>query len=265
MPSSPPAPWRQALQPVGRWFAGWWRVLRFAALMIALAGSPASYRGEQKQVMARHLVQDAAASLGWFTLIAALLTLVITRIVLVTALSYGLSRYALEMVIRVLVLELIPLAAACFVAVRQSLPDGAEIATMRRRGDLDALRQAGIDPLQRELLPRVLASLFLVLTLAAAAGIVALVLAYLVAYGFSPWGLAGYTRTVGHVLSPAVALVFVVKTLLFSGAVAFLPLASAMADAPPRRTGGGPELRGLLRMLAVMVVIELGSLTVNYI
>jgi phospholipid/cholesterol/gamma-HCH transport system permease protein len=268
MPSSAPAGTTAstlATQPVLRWFVGWWRVLRFAALMLALAGSPGSYREGRWAIVANHLVRGVGGALGWFTLIAALMTLVITRIVLVTAFSYGLSQYALEMVIRVLVLELIPLAAACFVAVRGALPAGAEITTMRRRGELDALRRAGRDPLQHELLPRALASLFLVLMLAVAAGLVALVLAYLVAYGFSPWGLAGYTRTVGGVMSPPVALVFTLKTALFAAAVAVLPLVSAMADSPVRRTRSGPELRGLLRMLAVMVLIELGSLSVNYI
>jgi phospholipid/cholesterol/gamma-HCH transport system permease protein len=254
-----------ARQPVLRWFVGWWRVLHFAALMLALAASRSSYRGGQWPVLAHHLVRGAGGSLLWFTLVASLLTHVLTRIVLVTAASYGLSQYALEMVIRVLVLELIPLIAACFVAVRTALPAGAEIASMRRRGELDTLRQTGIDPLRREALPRALASLVLVWMLAALAGIVALVVAYLVAYGFSPWGLAGYTRTVGNVMAPPVALVFVVKTLLFAAAVAVLPLVSALADSPLQRTRSGPELRGLLRMLAVMVLIELGSLTVNYI
>ncbi len=295
-PSAPPAG-SLATQPVLRWFVGWWRVLRFAALMLALAASPSSYREGRWSIVANHLVRGAGGALGWYTLIAALMTLVITRIVLVTAFSYGLSQYALEMVIRVLVLELIPLAAACFVAVRSALPAGAEIAAMRRRGELQSLRRSAHaparpptqpqpptrppeghapehaaqmlprlprDPLLHELLPRALASLFLVLMLAVAAGVVALVLAYLVAYGFSPWGLAGYTRTVGGVMSPPAALVFTLKTALFAAAVAVLPLGSAMADSPSR-TRSGPELRGLLRMLAVMVLIELGSLTVNYI
>lgn len=265
MHPSAPSPGSLATQPVLRWFAGWWRVLRFAALMLALAASPSSYRAGRWSIVANHLVRGVGGALGWFTLIAALMTLVITRIVLVTAFSYGLSQYALEMVIRVLVLELIPLIAALFVAVRSALPAGGEITTMRRRGELDAQARAGRDPLQHELLPRALASLFLVALLATAAGVVALVLAYLVAYGFSPWGLPSYTRTVGSVMSPPVALVFLLKTALFAAAVAVLPLVSAMADAPVRRTRSGAELRGLLRMLAVMVLIELGSLSVNYI
>ncbi|NRF68365.1 ABC transporter permease [Aquincola sp. S2] len=255
----------RASAPFTRWFAGWWRVVQFSTLMLTLAASPASYRGgEQRRALAQHLVAGTSAALAWFTLVAALATLVITRIVLVTAISYGLSRYALEMLIRVLVLELIPLAAAFFVAVRFALPAGTEIVALRRSGRFAALQAAGRDPLRHELLPRALAGVFAVWMLAAASGVTALVLAYLVAHGFSPWGLAGYSRTVGHVLSPTVALVFVLKTLLFSLAVALMPLASAMADAPARRTRAGPELRGLIRMLAVMVLIELGSLMVNY-
>jgi phospholipid/cholesterol/gamma-HCH transport system permease protein len=169
MHPSASAPGSLATQPVLRWFVGWWRVLRFAALMLTLAATPSSYREGRWSIVATHLVRGVGGALGWFTLIAALMTLVITRIVLVTAFSYGLSQYALEMVIRVLVLELIPLIAALFVAVRSALPAGGEITTMRRRGELDAQARAGRDPLQHELLPRALASLFLVALLATAA------------------------------------------------------------------------------------------------
>ncbi|MBI5258417.1 MAG: ABC transporter permease [Burkholderiales bacterium] len=254
--------------PTGPWLARaglrWWRMLRFVALMLALSLSRSSYRGALWPLLARQIVSATVPNLLWFVLLAALASLVITRIVVVTALSYGLSRFALEMVIRVLVLELIPLAAAFFVAIRYALPAGAEIARMRRLGELDALRQQGLDPAQHALLPRVLAGVFAVLTLAAAAGLVALLLAYVVAHGLSPWGVPGYVRTVGQVLSPTVALVFMLKTLFFSIAVALIPPASAMADTP-RRGRTGPELQGLFRMLAVMVLVELGSLMVNYI
>jgi len=64
----------------------------------------------------------------------------------VTALSYGLSRYALEMVIRVLVLELIPLTAALFVAMRCTIPNGSQLAHLRLTGRFEALRRQGSDP-----------------------------------------------------------------------------------------------------------------------
>ena len=72
-----------------------------------------------------------APNLLWFCVLSALISLVIIRIVVVTALSYGLSGYALEMVVRVLVLELIPLTASLFVALRSTLPAGVEFAQRR--------------------------------------------------------------------------------------------------------------------------------------
>ncbi|HSW08654.1 MlaE family ABC transporter permease [Aquabacterium sp.] len=267
MTSSGPSPRHttaRARALLSRSLGQWWRMLHFGAEMLTLAGRHSSYRGDQWPLLARQIVQATLPNLWWFILLAALASLVITRIVVVTALSYGLSRYALEMVIRVLVLELIPLAAAFFIAIHYALPAGAEIVALRSRGVFDDLRRRGLNPAQRELVPRVLAGIFAVLTLAAAAGVVALVLAYVVVHGFSPWGLPGYTRTVGHVLSPAVALVFLLKTLFFSLAVSLVPPASAMTETT-RRARSGPELQGLFRMLAAMVLIELGSLMVNYI
>jgi phospholipid/cholesterol/gamma-HCH transport system permease protein len=189
---------------------------------------------------------------------------VLIRIVFVTSLSYGLSRYALEMVVRVLVLELIPLTAALFVAVRCSIPNGAEVAALRRSGAFDALRRRGVEPLRREVLPRVLAGVLGVALLAGLSCVVSLVLAYGVVYGFTPWGFAGYTRTVGHVFDPALTIVFAVKTLLFALAVSMIPVASALIDAPPSRSRTSAEVRALVRMFALLLLIEAASLAANY-
>ena len=70
---------------------------------------------------AQHIYTSTWQVMPWFTALSALLSLVLIRIVVVTALSYGLSQYALQMVVRVLVLELIPLSAALFVALRAGL------------------------------------------------------------------------------------------------------------------------------------------------
>ncbi len=262
-PPSPDPAVQRAAQGLGRSLAQWWQLLHYGAQLLVLAGERSSYRGPQWPLIARQIVRATLPQLWWFMLLAALATLVITRIVVVTALSYGLSRYALEMVIRVLVLELIPLAAAFFVAVRYALPAGADLAVQRAQGHFDALRARGLDPARHALVPRVVGGICAVATLAAAAGITALVLAYLVVHGFSPWGLAGYVRTVGHVLSPTVALIFGLKTVFFSLAVALIPPASAMAG-PARRGRSSAELQGLFRMLAAMVLVELASLMVNY-
>ncbi len=244
----------------------WWRIVHLAAVVAVLVLSPSSWGRAARWRMARHVVQGTAPILLGFTALAALLSLVITRIVVVTALSYGLSRYALEMVIRVLVLELIPLTAALFVALRATIPSGTQLALMRQSGRFEALRRHGADPVRVEILPRVVAGVHASVTLAALSCVVAVVTAYLAVYGFNTAELPGYTRMFGQVFSPQVTLVFVLKTLFFSLAVALIPMAAGLHESGDARTALQPasELGGLARMFAVLLLIEVASLVGNY-
>lgn len=246
-----------------RWVRAWVRIVYLGAVVVVLLLSPSSYGRAGRQALARQIYLDTVPILPGFTLLAALLSLVLTRIVVVTALSYGLSVYALEMVIRVLVLELIPLTAALFVAMRCTIPGGVQLAGLHRSGHFDALRREGGDPVRMELLPRVAAGMFACITLAALSCVVALVMAYLGVYGFNLAGLPGYTRMFGHVFSPAVTLVFGLKTALSSMAVALIPMASAMQE-PGDGATMGSEIGGLARMFAVLLLIEVASLVGNY-
>lgn len=246
------------------WLAGWWRTLYLGAVVLVLALSPSSYRRAERQALARHLYLNAAPALPWFTLLSALVSLVIIRIVVTTAISYGLSQYALEMLVRVLVLELIPLTAALFVALRSTVPNGTELARMRYRGQWEALRERGIDPIRQELMPRVLAGIFAVTLLAAVSCAVALVLSYVGVYGFSLGGVAGYTRQVGHIFNPAVSLVLVLKTLFLSLAVSLIPMAAGVYGALAKGERTRAELQGLVRLFVVLLLIEAASLIGNY-
>src|SRR5947209_16476378 len=116
---------------IGRRIAAWWRVTHFGAALLALALSPSTYTSRTRTALARHVVLDTAPNLAWFTLLSALISLVLIRIVVVTAFSYGLSQFAVQMVVRVLVLELIPTTGALFVALRCTIPRGAELAEWR--------------------------------------------------------------------------------------------------------------------------------------
>ncbi|TFZ06511.1 ABC transporter permease [Ramlibacter henchirensis] len=268
-----PAPLRQH-RPVAtatvsplRWLVSWWEVIFFGAVLLVLALSPSSYRDPRmRAALARHAWTDTAPILLGFSMLSALLTVVLTRIVVVTARSYGLSQYALEMVIRVLVLELIPLTAALFVALRCTIPNGAALAEMRRTGRFQALRRAGVDPLVREVLPRMLAGAFSAITLAALSCFVAAVLAYLAVYQLTPAGLPAYTRMFSHVFNPSVSLIFTIKTVFFALAVSVIPMASGAYDdyaaAPSSRESAA--LQGLVRMFAVLLLLESVSLVGNY-
>ncbi len=261
----------RGLRRLGRnalaWLAGWWQILLFGVVVLSLALSPSTYRREGRDVIAREIVTGTTPNLLWFTVLSALISVVLIRIVVVTAISYGLSRFALEMVVRVLVLELIPLTAALFVAMRCTLPDSAEIALLRTRGVLEQERQAGVDPIRHEFLPRVLAGVFSVWMLAAVSCVMTLVLAYLAIYGFSPWALEGYTRVVGQVFNPAVILILGMKVFFFSLAVSFIPMASAYYDGlaqAPRGHGASSGLAGMVRLFSVVLIIEVASLMGNY-
>ena len=248
----------------GRWLASWWRIVHLGALLLVLALSPQSYDAGNRRALLRHVYVGTAPALLWFTVLTTLISLVLIRIVLVTALSYGLSQYALEMVVRVLVLELIPLTAALFAALRCTIPNANEIDALRSRHGWESSIRAGIDPLRAEVLPRVAAGVFCAMMLAAVSCVVALVVAYLSVYGSTLSGFVAYTHTVGHVFNPAVSLVFGLKILLLGVTVALMPIASVLDAAPRSHTRTSAELQGLVRMFTVILLIEAASLMGNY-
>jgi phospholipid/cholesterol/gamma-HCH transport system permease protein len=262
--ASPQAALTDLLRALARWATGWWRVVHLGVQLLTLALSPSTYTPAYRHALLRHVYLGTAPSLVWFTVLTTLLSLVVIRIVVVTSLSYGLTQYALEMVVRVLVLELIPHTAALFAALRCTIPLAGEVATLRAQGRWDALRDQGADPMHLEVLPRVSAGVFCALLLAAISCGVTLVLAYLSIYGFTPAGFSGYTRTVGHVFNAGVSLVFALKVGAMSLAVALLPLASVLVGPVRTRVGTSAELQGLVRMFFVILVIEAASLVGNY-
>ncbi len=247
-----------------RWLAGWWGIVRLGAQLLEMALSPSTYSGENWRALAYHIVRDTAPVLAGFTVLTTLISLIVIQIVLVTAVSYGLTQYALEMMVRVLVLELIPIAAALFAALHCTIPHATELATLRAQGGWDAAVRAGADPLRREVLPRVAGGLFSALMLAAVSCTVTLVVAYLSVYGPVASGLPAYTRTVGHVFNPAVSLILGLKIVFLGAAVALVPVASVLDDVRPTRRKTSAELQGLVRMFVVILLIESASLVGNY-
>ncbi|MDB5860076.1 MAG: putative rane protein [Ramlibacter sp.] len=253
-----------SLAPV-RWASAWARIWFFGAVMLVRAFSPSSYGPQTRYNLTRHVYLDTAPILGWFTVLISLFTMIITRIVIVTAASYGLSQYALEMVIRVLVIELIPLTAALFVALRCTIPSGAALVEMRRLGHFHQLRRKRLDPIAVEVLPRMLAGIFSTVTLAALSCVVAAILSYLAVYGFTLAGEQAYTHVVGRVFQPMFMFIFVMKTLFFALAVSLIPVASGLNnidDDGSRESAAA--LQGLVRMFGVLLILEALSLVANY-
>jgi phospholipid/cholesterol/gamma-HCH transport system permease protein len=255
---------RSGQRVLAAWGA-WWQVLLIGAEIVVLALSPTSYdEPQERHAIMAHIYRASAPLLTGFLLLSALVSLVLIRIVVATALSYGLSQYALELLVRTLVLELIPLYAALFVAVRYTMPESQRIRRLLADEHRRGVRRPRQLLLRVDMLPRALGGVFSVLLLAALSCFIALVLTYLNVYGFSPWALADYNRSVGSVFSPAVTLIFALKTVFFSLAVAFVPMA---ASAQRDLLGGysrRSDISEFARLLSVILLLEVVSLLGNY-
>lgn len=265
MPAS--LPFQPASAPLAgrawRTLRQWWAVPMFAAVAAVYALSPSSHDARSRDATARLLHATTWLALPWFALLSALISLALIRTLVVTAQSYGLSQFALEMVVRVLVLELVPLGAALFVLLRVALA-GDLLPAPDASGGL-APQALSAARWRLELVPRVLSLGFAVLALVIASGVLALVLAYTVVYGLTPWGLEAYTRMVGRVFDPAVSLALALKTALFALTVAVVPLASALQEPPAARRAGGFSVRsGTRRVLAVLVLLQAASLAMKF-
>jgi phospholipid/cholesterol/gamma-HCH transport system permease protein len=165
------------------------------------------------------------------------------------------------MLIRVLVLELIPLTAVLFVAVRIAIPGVARLAIVRREASRDTSDTAH---LVDEALPYVVAATFAVLLLALVSCVLATVLSYVSVHGFTTAALASFTRVFGRVFDPTLSLLFGLKTLLFALGAGLLPTASALVDRMSEAPRANMLMQALVRLLFVIVLIEATSLVGSY-
>jgi phospholipid/cholesterol/gamma-HCH transport system permease protein len=244
----------------------WRRILRFAGIAVVAAASPSTYNEATRTVALRQIYFTALQILPGYLLFAALFSLVLIEIVVETAGQYGLAEFSLELVLRVLVLELIPLLTALFVALRSGAAIGTEVALMRVAGELQDMEAEGESPLHRELVPRIAGAALSVASLTTLSCAIAVWLAYVAMYGFSEWGLPEFTRIVAHVFDGPVLAGFTLKCLLFGLAVALIPIATGL-EAELGRAKSAPVavLGGLVKLFFVLGLIEVLSLSVKYV
>lgn len=236
------------------------RWIAFGAEALAAALSPSTYTAPVRELAARQLCHAAWAVLPGFVLLCALLGALVIRIIDSTARDFGLAGYSLDLYARVLVLELIPLFVALFVAVRSGAALGTEVALLRVRGALER----GNDPLRAELLPRGIGVAAAVPVLTVVGCLAALAVAYVGLYGFSPWGHAAYARVIGQVFAPVVLAGFALKVAFFAVAVAVVPVAANVGGS--RRMESVPDAapRGLVGVFVLLALVEGASIALQY-
>ena len=246
-------------------YRSWRRVLRFAGIATVALISPSTYKTATRELAVRQIYITAWEVLPGYLLFSALLSLVLIEIVATSARNYGLSQYALELMLRVLVLELIPLLTALFVALRSGAAIGTEIALMTVKGELVDKEELGDSPLQEELVPRIAGAALSVASLTTLSCAIAVWLAYVATYGFSDAGLPEFERVIAAVFDGQVLTGFLLKCLLFGLAVALIPVATGL-EAVPGETRSAPNavLGGLVKLFFVIGLIEVLSLMAKY-
>lgn len=247
------------------WLRAWGRALLFGFTAAAAALSLSAYTARTRAVAMRHVYFDAWHVLPGFTLFTALLSLVLIEITLDLAREYGLAQFALELVFRAIVLELVPLLTALYVALRSGAAMATQVAQMRSSGELDELRATGIDPYEREFVPRIAAAAISVFALTIVSCFVVMVVAYLAAYGASPWGFTEYTRTVALVFGPLALAGFVFKCFVFGAVVAVIPIAAGLDATPEPETVPLAVMGGMVRLFVALALIEIAALAVKYV
>jgi len=242
----------------------WWRMLHTSAMLLAMVLSPSLYARESRRILATRICVISGQILPRFILLSALVSIVLIHIVVVTAHSYGLSQYALGMVVRVLVVELLPLSAALFVTLRGDMAAHTEFAEIQKRGNRLSLVDVGTEPIRMAILPRIIGNSIAVISLTTISGAFALLVAYLRVYGLTPWGIESFTRTVGQVFEPVVILSLGLKTLLFSLAVATIPVTAGLVGVHNREHAPVTVPQGTVRLFILLIVIEVCSLTAEF-
>ena len=246
------------------WASSWWRVFHFGAVALVVAASPSAYDRETRNVMARQIYFTALQILPGFMFVATLGCFLVMRAVIAVATVYGFTEYAQDLAMRVLVLDLIPLFVALFVALRSGSAIGTEIVLMHINGELDALQRRGADPMRHALVPRVIGSTVSVLALTAVGGAIALALAYYGVYGLSPWGLEDFTRSVGQIFDPTATFGLGLKSLLFGLTVAVVPITASLDMPRVMRLAPIGVMNGMVRLFLMLALIEGASLASRY-
>jgi phospholipid/cholesterol/gamma-HCH transport system permease protein len=244
----------------------WRRILRFAGFATAALISPSTYQPATRELAVRQIYYTACQVLPVYLLFSGLLSLVVIEIVLTAARKYGLAQYSLELMLRVLVLEILPLLTAFFVALRSGAAIGAEIALMTVSGEIQDSEESGQSPLHQELVPRIAGAALSVLSLTTLSCALATWLAYVAMYGFSLVGEDEFSNVLANVFGPQILAGFLLKCLVFGMVVALIPVATGLeAERDDLRTAPAAVLGGLVKLFFVIGVIQILSLVVKYV
>lgn len=258
-----------SIESLGAKVLGWYAVAAAAAAFLGRAALLLLERDTWNRatfdVVVKQVYFTAVQILHVFLGYALVISWLLISIILSTARDFGLTEFATEMTIRVLVLELLPFLTALFIALRSGSAINTEVALMQVNNELDALAHCRVPPMQFEFLPRLVGGVISVVTLAGLAGLLALVLGYVAIHGASTAGFEPYTATIAKIFDVGIVVGLIVKCALFGLAVTLIPVTAGLET--PKKLFMVPVsvLRGMMRVFFAIVAIEVVSLALKYI
>jgi phospholipid/cholesterol/gamma-HCH transport system permease protein len=250
---------------VTSWFIVGYGMAAFLARALRTLAQRESWNRATFEVVVKQVYFTAVQILPVFLLYALLIAWLLIRIILDTAREFGLTEFATEMIIRVLILELLPFLTVLFIALRSGSAINTEVALMQVNNELYALAHCQVPPMPFEFLPRLIGGVISVLTLAGLACLLTLLLAYTSIFGLQLAGYEAFTQTIAKIFNLGVVVGFIVKCTLFGLAVTLIPVTAGLET--PKKLFMVPVsvLRGMMRVFFAIVAIEGVSLALQYI
>ena len=136
---------------------------------------------------------------------------------------------------------------------------------MRIAGHFDDLASAGIEPFEKEFVPRVAAAAVSVFALTTLACVFLVALSYLLMYGPSPWGFEPFTRTIARVFTPLALGGLGVKCMAFGAVVAVIPISAGLDATRDAKSVPVAVMGGMVRLFFALGLIEILALAVKYV
>lgn len=250
---------------VSHWFQIAYGIFALFARALRYLAHASTWNRATYDVVMKQIYFTAVQILPVFLLYSLVISWLMINIIFNTARDFGLTEFATEMTIRVVILELLPFLTALFIALRSGSAINTEVALMRVNNELDALVHCQVSPMQFEFLPRVIGGVISMLALAGLACLLTLGLTYTSIYGFDITGLDPFTQTVGTLFVPTVVVGFFLKGVLFGLAVTLIPISAGLET--PKKLFMVPVsvLRGMMQVFFAIVAIEVVSLALQYI
>lgn len=164
---------------------------------------------------------------------------------------YGANVFVVELVGYAMLREFAPLMVAIVIAGRSGSAYSAQIGTMVVSDEIDALRTIGINPLQRLVLPKLLALLLALPLLTVFADIAGVFGGMVMARSQLDIGFSEFTQRFGRVMQGSALLIGVGKSLVFAVVIATVGCFQGL------RTEGSADSVGRQTTLAVVQAIFL--------